>query len=432
MFVFIIHSMKIPTILAACVTAFAGCSSPRQVPAEEQQLLVGLRNEITADLNQNLLPFWKQNSVDHDDPNEGFYGAIAYDGKGIAGASKHNVLFTRYLWTYAAAYRTLEDKEALQLAHRAYRYLNNYFVDSKNGGVFWMLNADGSVADSSKMTYGLSFAIYAFSEYYRVTENDKSLQHAIQIYRLLEEHAVDPDYGGYLESFTAGWEYMPGKGMAEGQAKSMNTHLHLLEAYTNLYRVWPDEGLRNSLTRLIDIFWDHILNQETWHQELYFERDWTVHGRYDSYGHDIEFSWLFDEAGKVLGDKDVIRRIQEASVKIAEVQLLEGMNDDGAMIYEKIGDNRFRKHVSWWVQAEAVVGFLNAWELSGDKRFLEAAVGVWDYIKANMIDSEHGGWFPNLDENGNPRQNANKGDGWTCPYHNSRMGFEIFERLHDL
>jgi cellobiose epimerase len=418
-------------LLFSVITAW-GCTAPKQIPQDEKELLIQLRDEIVADLTGNLLPFWKQYSVDHTDPNEGFYGAIAFNGEGIPGTPRHNVLFTRYLWTYASAYRVLGDEESLELAHRAYHYLNNFFVDKLNGGVFWVLNADGSVADSSKMTYGLSFAIYAFSEYYRITENKESLENAIEIYRLLEEHALDRQYGGYLESFTADWQHIPGQGMAAGQSMSMNTHLHLLEAYTNLYRVWPDEGLKNRLYAVIDIFWDHILNQDTWHQELYFERDWTVHGRYDSYGHDIEFSWLFDEAGRVLSDKNLIQKIQEASVKIAEVQLNEGMNTEGAMIYEKEGEDHYNRNISWWVQAEAVVGFLNAYELSHDRKYLDAATGVWNYIKNKMIDHEHGGWIPNLDEHGNPRPKAQKGNGWTGPYHNCRMGFEVYERLHQL
>jgi cellobiose epimerase len=422
-------------VLLSIVLLLSGtfsCAVRQGYPSEEKQLLIQLRNEIEDDLNNNLLPFWKNNSVDRNDPDEGFFGAITNEGTGVADATRHNVLFTRYLWTYSTAYRIFGDMESLELAHRAFNYLVNQFWDNENGGVYWQLNSDGTVSDPNKMTYGLAFAIYAFSEYYRITENELSLDLAIQIFNLLEKHAYDPVYGGYLEAFTADWEYVPGQGMASGRSKSMNTHLHMLEAYTNLYRVWPDKLLEQKMHELIDVFWNHILNTGTWHQELYFERDWTVYGRYDSYGHDIEFSWLFDEAGKVLGNSELIRKIQDASVKIAEIQLNEGMNADGAMIYEKIGEDRYRDNISWWVQAEAVVGFINAYEISRDRKYLDAAIGVWDYIKKNMIDREYGGWFANLDAKGTPRPNARKGDGWTCPYHNGRMGFEIYERLHHL
>ncbi len=420
------------SFLIAFATLFQACTPKEQIPQEEKAQLIQLRDEVVADLTGNLLPFWKKYSVDPNDPNKGFYGAIAYNGEGIAGAEKSNVLFARYLWTYSAAYRILDDTESLELAHRAYNYLSNYFWDKENGGVFWGLNGDGTVADATKMTYGQSFAIYAFSEYYRITGNEESLQHAIELFRLLEEHTKDKEYGGYLESYTADWEHIPGIGMAMGRSKSMNTHLHILEAYTNLYRVWPDEQLKNQLVEMIDIFRNHILNKNTGHQELYFERDWTVFGQYDSYGHDIEFSWLFDEAGKVLEDPQLLKNIQEASVQIARIQLEEGMNNEGAMIYEKEGEDHYNRDISWWVQAEAVVGFLNAYELSGDKIYLDAATEVWNYIKENMIDKTHGGWFPNLDENGNPRTEGVKGNGWTGPYHNARMGLEVYERLHDL
>ncbi len=426
--------MKITVILLLFTIVFSTgiYTSQKEVSREEKAQLVKLRDEIVADLTDNLLPFWMQHSVDHSDPNQGFYGAIAYDGEGIDDADKYNVLFTRYLWTFSAAWRVLENKEALELAHRAFNYLNDFFWDKENGGVYWTLNADGTVSDSTKMTYGQSFAIYSLSEYHRITGNSESLEKAIELFHLLEENARDKEFGGYLEAFTADWDYIPGKGMAMGRAKSMNTHLHILEAYTNLYRVWPDEELKRKLHELISIFQNHILNKNTGHQELYFEPDWKIYGRYDSYGHDIEFSWLFDEAGKVLGDSQLLDSIQKSSIHIAEVQLEEGMNEDGAMIYEKEGEDHYNRNISWWVQSEAVVGFLNAWELSGDRKFLNAATGVWNYIRENMIDENYGGWHPNLDEEGNPQQTRLKGDGWTGPYHNARMGFEVYERLHHL
>jgi len=408
------------------------CFGQEKIPASEKKVIIELRDQIVQDLNGNLLPFWKKYSVDPNDPNQGFYGGIAMDGTGKADAKKHNVLFARYLWTYSSAYRIFKDEESLKLAHRAYNYLSNYFWDKKNGGVFWELNADGSVSDSSKMSYGLSFAMYAFSEYYKITKNEESLEKAKTIFRLMEKYGFDKENGGYMEAFKADWTFVSGKGMAGRQAKSMNTHLHILEAYTNLYRVWPDAQLKQQMYGLIDMFWKHILNTNTHHQELYFAKDWTVNGEYDSYGHDIEFSWLFDEAGKVLGDKALIKKIEDESVKIAATQLAEGMNSEGAMIYEKEGANNYRKNISWWVQAEAIVGFLNAYEISGDKKFLDGATGVWNYIKAHMIDKQYGGWIPDLTPEGLPKANSIKADGWTCPYHNSRMGFEVYERFHSL
>ncbi len=421
-----------PIILLSCVVLLiAGCSGKGKMPAEERNLLISLRDSVVLDMRENLLPFWATHSVDHSDPSNGFYGAIENDGTGIENAAKHIVLFTRYLWTWSAAWRVLEDPEYLELAHRAYDYLSGHFVDREHGGLFMELNADGTVSDSRKMTYGLSFAIYAFSEYYRATQNQESLQHAIDVYNLLEKHAFDSNYGGYLELFSADWQYLEGEGVvAQGRAKSMNTHLHLLEAYTNLYRVWPDGGLERRLINLVDIFDNHILNRETYHLELFFEADWTVSGRYDSYGHDIEFSWLLVEAAEVLGDSAILNEAKETAVRVARVQLEEGMNPGGAMIYEKTGD-RYRRNISWWVQAEAVVGFLNAWQISGDREFLEASYGVWEYISENMIDRQHGGWFPDLDEHGAPRPGRRKGDAWTCPYHNGRMGLEVLERLHN-
>lgn len=419
-------------MIVLSIVYMTGCNAKNNLSSGEKDLLVQLRNEIVFDLRENLIPFWMENSVDHNDRHNGFYGAIESDGTGIENASKHIVLFTRYLWTWSAAYRVLGEPDHLDLAHRAYDYINNNFTDRQYGGLFMELNSDGTVSDSSKMTYGLSFAIYGFSEYYRITQNRESLEKAIEIYNLLENHALDSQYGGYLEMFSADWRHLEGEGVvARGLAKSMNTHLHLLEAYTNLYRVWPDEGLKKQLHEIINIFLDHILNKETHHLELYFEKDWTVYGRFDSYGHDIEFSWLLIEAANVLGNDKLIDKTQEIAVSVARVQLDEGMNSEGAMIYEKTGEE-YRKNISWWVQAEAVVGFLNAWEISGHRKFLDASFGVWKYIEENMIDRRYGGWFPDLNEDGEPFPGRLKGNAWTCPYHNVRMGLEVYERAHDL
>lgn len=408
------------------------CSKLTGINADEKELILKLRDEIAIDLTENLLPFWKKYSVEHEDPDEGFYGAIENDGTGVSDAKKHNVLFTRYLWTYSAAGRVLGDREALKLADRAWSYISRFFWDELNGGVYWELNADGSASDTDKVTYGQSFAIYAFSEYYRVTQNKESLDKAINIFRLLEEHAYDNEYGGYFEAFSRDWQFVEGKGVAAGQTKSMNTHLHILEAYTNLYRIWPERELEESMHRLIRVFTDHIVDSSRYHQDLYFERDWSVYGQYDSYGHDIEFSWLFYEAAEVIGDNEIIDFAGELAVKIAERQLEEGMNSDGAMIYEKVGEDRYRRNISWWVQAEAVVGFLNAREISGEKKFLDAAVGLWEYIKQYMIDYDHGGWHPDLNYDGIPIPERLKADAWTCPYHNVRMGLEVSRRLNKL
>ncbi len=419
-------------LIVFLTVAIVSCDKGRGIDGDEKELLLRIRDEIAIDLTENLLPFWKKYSVDHDDPDEGFYGAIENDGTGVSDAKKHNVLFTRYLWTYSAAGRVLGDIEALKLADRAWSYLHRFFWDELDGGVYWELNADGSASDTDKVTYGQSFAIYAFSEYYRVTQNRESLDKAINIFRLLEEHAYDKEYGGYFEAFSSDWQFVEGKGVAAGQTKSMNTHLHLLEAYTNLYRIWPDRELEESMRRLIRVFTDHIVDTSRYHQDLFFGRDWSVFGQYDSYGHDIEFTWLFYEAAEVIGDSEIISLAGEMAVKIAERQLEAGMNSDGAMIYEKEGEDLYRRNITWWVQAEAVVGFLNAFEISGERKFLYAAAGIWEYIKQHMIDYDHGGWHPDLDDDGNPVPERLKANAWTGPYHNVRMGLEVSRRLAGL
>jgi cellobiose epimerase len=396
-----------------------------------QEVLHQLQNEITNDLTENLLPFWIENSPDNSDPKKGFYGAINHEGEGIANAIKHNVLFTRYLWTYSAAYRVLQDPKSLELAHRAFQYLQENFIDNTYGGIYWKLNADGSVNDSNKSIYGQSFAIYAFSEYYRATQNELSLQYAIQIFILIELHGQDTLYGGYFETFNQQWEYQNFSEVSPSHVKSMNTHLHILEAYTNLYRIWPDEKLRKSMYELIDIIKIHMINTETYHQLMYFEQNWAVSDYTISFGHDIEFSWLFNEAAIVLGDAELIAYTEDKALKIARAQITSGLNSQGAMIYEKLPNETLVEKIEWWVQAEAIVGLLNAYSISKDKNFLLAARDIWDFTKTHVIDSKVGGWFPSLDKNGIPVPNRRKGDGWTCPYHNVRMGLEVYERFHE-
>ena len=385
-----------------------------------------LYQEITSDLEGNILPFWKKYAAD---PTGGFYGELTYDGSPVAGADKGCVLNARILWTFSAAARLLGDDESLQLANRAQRYFIDHFIDKEQGGAYWSLLADGTPKDTDKQTYGIAFAIYGLSEHFRATQNRESLDQAIGLYRCLEAHAFDPEYGGYIESFTRDWQKperygYDGAGVA---VKTMNTHIHVLEAYTNLYRAWKDEGLHRQLKALTEVLINRIYDPRTHHQMLFFNREWQSLEDIDSYGHDIETSWLLTEAAEVLGDAELLSRTKKIAIDLVDTQMKKGMNPDGSLIYERNGDH-FRRDLQWWCQAESVNGLLNAWRISGDGKYLEAAVHTWNWIKDNMIDRKYGEWYSFVSEEGKADVHGLKASLWRCPYHNSRMGLEIIGR----
>ena len=402
-------------LLAGSVFSFS-CS-------REDDKEAALYQEITDDLEGNILPFWKKQAAD---PAGGFYGALAYDGSPVANADKGCVLNARILWTFSAAARLPGDDGSLRLANRAQRYFIDHFIDPEQGGAYWSLLGDGTPKDTDKQTYGIAFAIYGLSEHFRATQNRESLDQAIGLYRCLEDHAFDPEYGGYIESFTRDWQKperygYDGAGVA---VKTMNTHIHVLEAYTNLYRAWKDEGLHRQLKALTEVLINRIYNPKTRHQMLFFSREWQSLEDIDSYGHDIETSWLLTEAAELLGDAELMSRTKKIAIDLVDTQMKEGMKPDGSLIYERHGDH-YRRDLSWWCQAESVNGLLNAWRISGDGKYLEAAVRTWEWIRNNMIDREYGEWYGSVSEDGKADVHGLKASLWRCPYHNSRMGLEM-------
>ena len=386
----------------------------------EDKIVMQLKQEIVQDLTENILPFWANHAPD---PAGGFYGTLNFDGTPRENTMKGGILNARLVWTFSTAYRILKDEKYLALANRAQRYFLDYFIDPEYGGSFYTVTADGEPLSTQKNTYQNAFAMYGLSEHYRATGNKESLEAAIAVYRKMIEHAYDPVNGGFIESFDREWNMIDVR-----SPKTMNTNLHVLEALTNLYRVWKDDGLKKHLKEEIDVMSHKVLNQATWHEQLYFSMDWQNQRDVDSYGHDIEFSWLLLEAAEVLGDEEIIKDTKRIAVELATVQLKEGIDEKGAMMYEKSGD-RLMDYLSWWPQAETVVGSLNAWHLSGDKKFLDAAVRMWEWIKTYMIDYEYGEWYGTVNADGTQQKNGVKADQWRCPYHNSRMGFEVMTRF---
>ena len=392
--------------------------------------LADLRARIESDLRTNILPFWIERVADRDRGT--FFGALSNELVVDRTVERGALLTTRILWTYAAAYRQYREPAYLAMADLAYADLLARFHDRDHGGFYWSVAADGSVLRDRKQVYGQAFAIYALSEYHAASGHAAALDLAIGTFRLLEDHARELDHGGYLEAFARDWAPVADLRLSEtdqNDPKSQNTLLHVMEAYTNLLRVSPDAGLHHALSSLVELMVTHVVNPATGHLGLFFANDWTLRSDKVSYGHDIEAAWLLTDAAGVLGNPVLTARLQLLAVKIATVTLAEGVDADGG-VYNLGGATGVIDPVKeWWPQAEAVVGFLNAYQLSGEARFLAAARRTWDFIAAHLIDRVHGEWFRRVARDGRVIDTFGKVSFWKCPYHNGRMGLEAGRRL---
>ena len=381
-------------------------------------------------LEDNILRFWLEKMQDHE--HGGFYGRM--DGQHVLHpeADKGAILNARILWTFSAAYRVLGKQEYLNMATRAKDYFMQHFMDKTYGGVFWSVDYRGRPKDTRKQFYAIGFAIYGLSEYARATGCQEALAAAVSLYECVEQHALDREWGGYIEAAARGWQPIGDMRLSPHDAnypKSQNTHLHIMEPYTNLLRVWPSEQLRLSLRNIIHIFLNCILNRETHHLDLFFENDWTRGGGHlESYGHDIECSWLMHEAAIVLGDKDLLAEMEPVVRTVARASE-KGLQPDGSMLHEaNLDTGHVDDDQQWWVQAEAVVGFLNLFQHFSDRAALDKALRCYDYIQHNLVDREHGEWYWSRRPDGSVNRDDDKAGFWKCPYHNGRMCLEIIER----
>ena len=421
-----------------------------------------LKSEVLDVLENNILRFWLDKMQDKE--NGGFYGQMTGEGELVKTADKGGILNARILWSFSAAYRVLRKPEYLEAATRAKEYIIEHFIDEEFGGTYWSLDYKGNPKDTKKQFYAIGFMIYGLSEYARATGDHEALEYAIQLYECIEEHSLDKQYNGYIEACTREWGEIADMRLSELDAnfpKSQNTHLHIIEPYTNLFRalkeldaienatndyglkpyvgqfttvnisVDPDIVIRleSSLRNLINIFTDKILNPQTHHLDLFFDMDWKREaGALESYGHDIECSWLLHEAALVLGDDIVLKKVEPIVQMVAKASE-KGLNEDGSMIHEANLDTGYidtDRH--WWVQAENVVGWINIYQYFGDEDALQKALNGWQYIKDNLIDREGGEWWWSRDPQRNINRKDDKAGFWKCPYHNSRMCLEILER----
>ena len=420
-----------------------------------------MKQEMQDVLENNILRFWLDKMVDHE--HGGFYGRI--DGSGVLHpeAEKGAILNARILWAFSAAYRVLGNLEYLGASRRAYEYFVEHFIDPEYGGVYWSVDYQGNPLDTKKQFYAIGFAIYGLTEYVRATGDREALEYALDLYDCIEEHALDREYNGYIEACTREWDEIADMRLSELDAnypKSQNTHLHIIEPYTNLLRCLKElhaqescdyvpvlgsvlpigvtipmediVSVEASLRNLIDIFTDRILNPATHHLDLFFEKDWTRGaGHLESYGHDIECSWLMHEAALVLGDKTVLAKVEPIVREVARASE-KGLRPDGSMIHEaNLDTGHVDDDLHWWVQAENVVGWFNLYQHFGDTEALRRAEKGWDYIKTQIIDWDNGEWYWSRHPDGTLNTVDDKAGFWKCPYHNSRMCLEIIERTVD-
>lgn len=387
--------------------------------------LVTLRDSASKEVFEGILPFWLKNCID---PAGGFYGRVTNSGTPIANAQKGLVLNTRILWTFSAAYNMTNRKDYLRTADRAYEYLIAHFRDPQNGGYYWMLDATGSPVEDTFELYGMSFVVYSLAEYSMAAKSKSALEQAVKLFDLIQAKCHDGEHGGYFESFTREWKPLPKSTMAYGidnGVKTMNTHLHLLEAFTTLYRVHPDT--RNALQELIDIFYAHILDPEINSCRLFFERDWTNINNTISFGHDIEAAWLLCDAADALGDAKQIEKTRIAAVKIAAAVLKRGLDKDGGLLYEANPERITNSTKDWWPQAETLVGMFNAWQISKEPRFLDATIHCWEFTQENIIDKKFGDWY--FSAATHHPDGALKVNEWKAPYHNGRACMELVKRI---
>lgn len=400
---------------------------------------------VKEELTQHILPYWEKYAKDT--ATGGFFGNIDSNNVQDKNESRTIVMTSRFLWAYSAAARLFKEASYLDMAEYAFTAMMHQFFDKDNGGFFWSVNPDGTPCVSKKQIYGEAFATYALSEYAAALVEVKKqtiqpfavIDKALAMFSLLERYARDPEYGGYVEACAENWKPTTDLRLSDKDmdcGKSMNTNLHVMEAYTNLYRnvaiVYPEQTgtqqlIGKALGDLVRVTATKIL-QKNGHLGVYFNKDWSRIDNEISYGHDIEASWLLWEAANELADEKLMAEIRPVSIRMAMIELEEGFDKATGGFENTFIDNKQDKTRIWWNQAEAVNGFYSAWELTGGDNFKEAFQLVWKWITKYQSDREKGDWFWAVDENGVPDLTQPKGGNWKTAYHNARCCMELLRR----
>lgn len=396
----------------------------------KEEILQNLRSELDNELKENILGWWMEQSPDLEEG--GFLGHVTHENQPKEGAGKGAVLNARILWTFSAAYRMYGKQEHLETATRAYEYIVDHFTDKKHGGVFWELEPNGSRRSERKQIYAIAFTIYGLAEYHMASGNEQPLKIAKGLFRDIEANALDREQNGYTDALSRDWQPLEDLRLSDkdqNESKTMNTHLHILEGYANLYRVWKFPALKAALENVLRLLIDKFLDQNNFHLNLFFDENWTLRSSLVSYGHDIEASWLMQEAAEVLENNALIEETGKLAVEIAR-ENFKGLDADGGLFYEWFPEeNRMDSDKHWWPQAEAMVGYYNAYQLTGDEAFLKKTTESWTFIKEKLIDREFGEWHWSVNKEGVPQREKEKAGFWKCPYHNGRACMELIRRI---
>ncbi len=413
------------TVVIFCLAGFVHSETILPGDREVAFLLRGARAELFG----NILPFWLEHSFE--DRNDGFVGRINNNLTIDRYAPKNLSMTARLLWFFSATHRVKPDEDCLDAAERAYEYLEEYFFDEDEEGYFWQLEPTGRPRSRKKVLYGHAFMVYGLSEYYLASGEEDALERAKKVFDLIESKFRDEESGhGYLEVLNQEWEQSGKATLSQSVpvgGKTMNAHLHMVEAYANLYRAWPDPRVKTALTGLIRLFIDKMLNSEELCFYQTFDEDWDTLGESFSFGHDLEAVWLLCDAAETLDDQAMIQEVYAMSLKVTDVVLMLGVDEDGGLFYEGADGVVTKDGKYWWPQAEAVTGFLQAWQITQELRYLSAASGVWRFIEERIVDSENGEWFKSVQDSGSP--SAEKVSEWKGPYHNGRACMELIRRL---
>ncbi len=379
-----------------------------------------LKSELHSEL-KNILNYWTNNTLDQE--NGGFLGQINHYNEVIDNANKGIILNSRILWSFSAASNHLNSNEHKSICDRAYLYLKTFFNDEKHKGVFWELDYQGKPVNKRKQVYAQAFSIYALSEYYIFSKNEDAKNWAIELFNQIEKHAKDNKNIGYFEAFNEDWSPIEDMRLSDkdmNASKTMNTHLHILEAYTTLLKIYDSEALRESLKMLVDVFLEKFLNKNN-HYELFFDDNWNLLSNSISYGHDIETAWLVIEAAKLLNDKALLKKTENVALKVANTFLEEALDKDCAVINEKnLTTNHIDTDRHWWPQVEALIGLKYAYNLNKDEKYLTTSIKIWDFTKKHLIDYKNGEWYFRVDKNGDPYTEEDKVSMWKAPYHTTR------------
>jgi cellobiose epimerase len=380
---------------------------------------------------RNIISFWRKYAQDK--VNGGFIAEMSNELKVNPTAAKGGVLNARILWTLSSVAQFSGKKKDKELAQKAYHYFIDHFTDYEHGGTYWTIEADGKPMETRKQIYAQAFSIYGLTEYARLSDTYEPLELALELFDLIEKNGFDSKNNGYLEAFDRQWKLHKDQRLSAidlNEKKSMNTHLHIIEAYSSLFKYTLNPRIKERVENLLNLFSTHIINADTHHFNLFFDEEWNVKSNKVSFGHDIEGSWLLLEAAESIGNAEWIKKMKINSVEMAQA-VLDGIDKDGGLKYEFNPGKDDDGEKEWWTMAEAVIGFFNAFQLTGNSIYLEKTLGMWDYLKKYFIDPKNGEWFYRIDKNHNPVSSYSKISLWKCPYHNSRMCMEMIRRIKE-